>query len=50
MDEIALERAAVGIAEEREWCPLARQRSATSWGTIVFQTGPPNTSSPKESV
>ena len=48
MDEVALERAPVRVAQEGNG-PLFRQRSATSGATSVFQSGPPNTSSPNES-
>src|ERR1700722_6225604 len=48
MDEVALERAPVRVAQQG-MVPSLRQRSATSGATSVFQSGPPNTSSPNES-
>ena len=48
MDEVALERAPMRVAQKGMVHSL-RQRSATPGGTSVFQSGPPNTSSPNDS-
>ena len=48
MEEVALERRPCA-SRSKEMVPSLRQRSATSGATSVFQSGPPNTSSPNDS-